>query len=295
MEDKKPDPYSLQPDDKGAAPGDLPDSQPAASEESGPDVERVPPEPDEKDEEAPPPAGSSGAASSVKSLDVCPNCGANMATGVVVCLRCGYDLKSLKVLKTVSGGTVEATEPEEPEEAEEDEEGEAQPPLCEAGRGDLWLPASVAVVCGLLLAIGYLLGADGLYHAAGEAGGTPGLGGRFVALIQFLGRLVILAACGIGALAVLARLLERTLGDLKLASVRIVGAVTAARFVTFVDIAVWPPLEWAVEGLLQVVVFFLLARFLLRLTARDGLVLTVATVVMMVAVWLGAWLVTWTV
>ncbi len=293
MEDKKPDPYSLQPDDKDAAPGDSPDPQPAASEGSGSDVERVPPEPQEKDE-ASPPAGSSRATSSVKALDVCPNCGANMATGVVVCLRCGYDLKSLKVLKTVSGGTVDATEPEEAEEAEE---AEAQPPLCEAGRGDLWLPASVAVACGLLLAIGYLVGADGLYPATEEAGATPGLGGRFVALIQFLGRMVILAACGFGALAVLARLLERTLGDLKLASVRIVGAVTAARFVTFVDIAVQPLewLEWVVEGLLQVVVFFLLARFLLRLTARDGLVLTVATVVMFVAVWLGAWLVTWAV
>ncbi len=287
MADKKPDPYSLQPDDKDAAPGDSPDPQPAASDGSGPDVERVPPEPDEKDT-APPPAGSSGAASSVKSLDVCPNCGANMATGVVVCLRCGYDLKSLKVLETVSGGTVEAPQPEEAEEAE------AQPPLCEAGRGDLWLPASVAVVCGLLLAIGYLLGADGLYPTTGEAGETPGLGARFVALIQFLCRLVILTACGFGALAVLARLLERKLGDLKLASVRIVGVVTAARLMTFVDIAV-RSLEWAVEGLLQMVVFFLLARFLFRLTARDGLVLTVATVVMFVAVWLGAWLVTWAV
>ncbi len=294
MADKKPDPYSLQPDDKKAAPGDLPEPQPAASEGSDPDVERVPPEPREKDE-ASPPAGSSRATSSVKALDVCPNCGANMATGVVVCLRCGYDLKSLKVLKTVSGGTVEATEPEEAEEAEE---AEAQPPLCEAGRGDLWLPASVAIVCGLLLAIGYLMGADGLYPATGEAGervaATPGFGARFVDLIQFLCLMAILAACGFGALAVLARLLERALGDLKLASVRIVGAVTAARLVTFVDIAV-PSLEWVVEGLLQMVVFFLLARFLLRLTARDGLVLTVVTVVMFVAVWLGAWLVTWAV
>ncbi len=285
MADKKPDPYSLQPDDKGAAPGDSLEPQPAASEGSGPDVERVPLEPDENDKGSPP-AGSSGAASSVRSLDVCPNCGANMATGVVVCLRCGYDLKSLKVLKTVSGGTVEAPEPEEPEEAEE---AEAQPPLCEAGRGDLWLPASVAVVCGLLLAIGYLLGADGLYP-----GETPGLGDRFVDLIQFLCLMAILAGCGFGALAVLARLLERKLGDLKLASVRIVGAVTAARLMTFFDIAV-RPLEWVVEGLLQMVVFFLLARFLFRLTARDGLVLTVATVVMFVAVWLGAWLVTWAV
>ncbi len=288
MADKKPDPYSLQPDDKDAAPGDSPEPQPAAREGSGPDVERVPVEPDEKDK-ASPPAGFSGAASSVKALDVCPNCGANMATGVVVCLRCGYDLKSLKVLETASGGTVEPPEPEE---------DEAKPPLCEAGRGDLWLPASVAIVCGLLLAIGYLMGADGLYPATGEAGkrvaATPGFGARFVDLIQFLCLMAILAGCGFGALAVLARLLERKLGDLKLASVRIVGAATAARFVTFVYIAV-RSLEWVIEGLLQMGVFFLLARFLLRLTARDGLVLTVVTVVMFVAVWLGAWLVTWAV
>ena len=292
MADKEPDPYSLQPHDKDAAPGDSPEPQPAAREGSGPDVDRVPPEPHEKDRASPPAGSSGGAASSVKSLDVCPNCGANMATGVIVCLRCGYDLKSLKVLKTVSGGTVEAPEPEEADP----EEPEARPPLCEAGRGDLLLPASVAVVCGLLLAIGYLMGADGLYAATREAGeqvaATPGLGDRFVALIQFLFRVAVLAACGFGALAVLAKLLERTLGDLTLASVRIVGAVTAARLATFVDIA-WRPLEWVVEVLLQMVVFFLLARFLLRLTARDGLMLTVATVVMYVAVWLGAWLVTW--
>ncbi|MHC4106720.1 MAG: zinc ribbon domain-containing protein [Planctomycetota bacterium] len=292
MVDKTPDPYSLQPDDRDAAPDESPEPEPTAHDGSGPDVEGVPLERDEKDE-APPPAGTKaagpGAASSVRSLDVCPNCGANMASGVVVCLRCGYDLKSLKVLKTVSGGTVEAPEPEE---------AEVQPPLCEAGRGDLWLPASVAVVCGLLLAIGYLMGADGLYAATGEAGeraaATPGLGTRLLALIQFVCLVVILAACGLGALGVLARLLERALGDLKLASVRIVGAVTAARLVTLVDIGV-RSLEWVVEGLVQMVVFFLLATFLLRLKPRDGLVLTVATVVMFIAVWLGAWLVTWVV
>ena len=40
----------------------------------------------------------------VKTLDVCPNCGANLpSSDSLVCLRCGFNLKTLQVMATETG------------------------------------------------------------------------------------------------------------------------------------------------------------------------------------------------
>src|SRR5687768_17541375 len=82
---------------------------------------------------------------SVKELDVCPNCGASMrGTDALVCLRCGFDLKTMRVVKTEVGEAVEPV-------------AEA-PPLVRPGMGDLWLPAVIAAACGGFLLICYMAG-----------------------------------------------------------------------------------------------------------------------------------------
>ncbi len=91
--------------------------------------------------------------SHVKGLDVCPNCASPLGgVDAVVCLRCGFDMKTLKVIKVKTGETV-APEADEPEQAE---------PLCVPGVGGVGLPAVMAGVSLVLLAMGYLLGARGL-------------------------------------------------------------------------------------------------------------------------------------
>ncbi|MCZ6445243.1 MAG: hypothetical protein O6758_03555, partial [Planctomycetota bacterium] len=55
--------------------------------------------------------------SSVKALDTCPNCGASMAaTDTLLCLRCGFDLKTLKVIKTVTGEAAKVEQLEQEDE-----------------------------------------------------------------------------------------------------------------------------------------------------------------------------------
>ncbi len=70
-------------------------------------------EPSEVEPREPEPAAPEPSA--IKALDVCPNCGSPLgAVDVVVCMRCGFDLKSLKVIETEKG---EVVVPEAPEEA----------------------------------------------------------------------------------------------------------------------------------------------------------------------------------
>ena len=117
-DEKKDKSYGIEPDEEREAappsPADVPES--------------LPPEPD-----------------SIRALDVCPNCGSPLGgVDVVVCLRCGYDMKAMKVIKTDTKGT--AAEPQEQDSGV----------LVEAGLGDLWLPAAMAVAGLGLLGAGYL-------------------------------------------------------------------------------------------------------------------------------------------
>ena len=42
----------------------------------------------------------------VKSLDICPNCGKAMGKARnLICLKCGFDLKTMKVIETKTGDT----------------------------------------------------------------------------------------------------------------------------------------------------------------------------------------------
>src|SRR5262245_21124318 len=126
----------------------------------------------------------SGRPSSPKELDICPNCGASMrGAETLVCLRCGFDLKTMRVIQTATGESAIPT-------AEEDEE--LRRPLVEPGMGDLYLPGIMAGLSGLLLLIGFLAGARGLFPqleaeiASGAHGADITIGDRLQGILQLI-------------------------------------------------------------------------------------------------------------
>ena len=220
-------------------------------------------------------AATPASSSSVKALDVCPNCGAAMpGADTLVCMRCGFDLKRLKVVETATG-EIEA----EPEEKEPE-------PLSPSGRGDLWLPGALAAGSLLLLSIGYLFGSEGLLGP--EASG----GDRVSGVIKVLVRTAMVAASGLGGLAVLANVGERPLGDLKQAAVRMLGIVSVVTLATFFH-AQAAPVEWTIEIILQAGAFMALAVGLYGLNARNAATLLGLTVVTVAAFLLMSWFVVW--
>ena len=227
------------------------DGPPEASDESGAAAATEPtPEPPEPPEP-----------SAIKALDVCPNCGSNMGgADAVVCLRCGFDLKSLKVIKVETG---ETDKPSEPESEPEDEVS----PLCEPGAADPGLPMAMAVGGLGLLALGYLMAAAGLVEAVEDE--TAGLFARLGGLIKMLVRTGALSLAGLGGLSVLAHMLNTRIGNVKVAAVRMLGIFALIGLLTFYN-ADNQTLEWTIELVCQALAFIGLATVMFRLTVRDA-------------------------
>ena len=261
-EDKVDKSYGLDPADAEPPEPPSPPARPAPPESSKSPQPPAPSEPSEPSEPPEPPQPSA-----IKALDVCPNCGSPMGgADAVVCLRCGFDLKSLKVIKVKTGETVEP----EPE-PEPDEPDEPAAPLCEPGRADPGLPIAMAVGGLGLLALGYLFGAAGLVEAVEDetAGFFATLGGRLGGLIKMLVRTGALSLAGLGGLSVLAHMLNTRIGNVKLAAVRMLGIFAVIGLLTFFN-AENQTLEGAVELVCLALAFMGLATVLFRLTVRDA-------------------------
>ncbi len=222
--------------------------------------------------------------SDIKALDICPNCGSPLGgVDTVVCLRCGFDFKTLKVIKVETG---ETTVPES-------EEDEPAAPLSVPGAGDLWLPTAMAAVGLGVLAIGYLAGAPGLFEAASTPGEeTVGFFQRLRGLVGMLVRTGILTLAGLGGLSVLAHMLETRLGDVKLAAVRMLGISAAVGLLAFFNVeSVF--FELTIEAVCQAVAFVGLALVLFGLTLRNAATLMGLTVFAMIGLLILSWLVLW--
>jgi hypothetical protein len=227
------------------------------------------------------------AKSHVKSLDVCPNCGANMSgAGELVCLRCGFDLKTMKKVTTRTG-TVEV------DDEEVADEGVAKAAISAPGKGDLWLPAGMAIVSGLLVIVSYLSGAHGLFlaHQIGE-NGVVKAGDRFLNLLQFVVLASMWIGCGIAALAFVAHLLGMKLGDLKLTAMRVLGIVMTMSLVRLLDFTS-RPLEVLVETVGIICVFGALSLALFNVKPRDLPTLAGSALILFLLVWLGGSVVVW--
>jgi hypothetical protein len=226
---------------------------------------------------------------SVKELDVCPNCGASMrGEDTLVCLRCGFDLKTNRVVQTVTGEVA-------PEQLEQREA------IVKPGMGELWLPGIMAALAGIFMLIAYLGGWRGVFTSidaaiiAGEHSAEISLSERFGGLLRFIVLTLMWSACAVGGLAFVAQLAGfrfiNQLSDLKLAAARMLGITAIARIITILNMH--PSIEWPAEALLQLAAFAGLSILLFRLNPRDGLILAVSTLCLFVALWASAFAVVW--
>ena len=235
-----------------------------------------------------PAASKSSSTSHAKHLDICPSCGANMpGPNELVCLRCGFDLKTMKMVKTRTGEV-------EVDEAEASEAAAASGGvlISAAGKGDLWLPGAMAGISTLILIIAFLSGSHGLFRDDQIVNGVVKGGDRFMGLLKFVVLAGMWTGCGVAALAFVAHLLGMKLGDLKLAAVRCVGIVTTMSLVMLLDFTS-RPLEWIVEAVGMIGVFSALSLALFNLKPRDLATFAGSALIMFLLMWLGGSVIVW--
>jgi hypothetical protein len=239
------------------------------------------------DRSKPPEDVDERASAGVRGLDVCPNCGSPMrGPDTLVCMRCGFDLKTMKIIETKTGETA----------GEEDEKAKREP-LVRQGKVDPWLPLTLAIIAGIILLIGNLAGSSGLFphlRIGLEEGQTLTIpwDARWGGAARFPVLIGLWTMCGFGALIVGAWLFGRPLGNVGLAALRMLGIVAIARCVCFISI----PLrlgEFLVESVLAAAAFFLLTVLLFRMKPRDAGTILVVTIVLFLALFVVGHLVTW--
>lgn len=201
----------------------------------------------------------------VKSLDICPNCGKAMGkTRNLICLKCGFDLKTMKVIETKTGETTV-----------EDVEVEQKKPkrVSRKGRGDFWLPGTLAGLSTAILLIGYAIGAAGLFPDESV--------GKIQGFFTEIGLIVIWTACGLGGVYSFARLQERPMGHWQLAVTRVAGIIFTMRLVTFLNVT--KILEMPLEAILQSAIATLTSIFFFRIKPRDaGMLIVIAILIFLI-------------
>jgi hypothetical protein len=214
---------------------------------------------------------------SIRALDVCPNCGSPLGgVDVVVCLRCGYDMKAMKVITTDTKASAA-----EPEAADSDV-------LVESGMGDYWVPATMMVAGLGLVGAGYLWRSPALF--GGEEAVSFGKGA--VGLLKMLLQTAVFTAAGVGGLAALAHIVHKKFGDVKLAAARMLGIMSAVGLLAFININ-HDVAEWTLEFLGQAAAVLGLSMLLFRLNIRDAATLLLATAFAVAGVVLLSSLVLW--
>jgi hypothetical protein len=231
----------------------------------------------------------------VKELDVCPNCGASMRdANDVVCLRCGFDLKTMKQVATATG-VVEVSKPGAIADVEQ--ERVERKPLVVDGMGGTNAPLIAAGVAGAILALAYMAGWGGVFGPViinGEV--APGadipMGDRFVGLLRFFVSIAMWTGCGLGSLAFTAYLNGLRLGDVQLAAARMLGIVAVMHLATLMSFAS-SPVEGTLEALAQAGIFAALSMVMFSLKPRDLPILVGGAVILFLTMWVGAWVIVW--
>lgn len=299
---QEPDNYDLEPSGSSSASGRPTNTDPAPERKALDPIELEEPPPRPSRPFAPPsaepdvPSGTGPDKPGVKDLDVCPNCGASMrGADTLICLRCGFDLKTMRPVRTVTG---EVHVRPEAIAGEMDE----RPAMVKEQTWDRWLPWAMAGTGAIVLIIGHLAGAVGLFPALERAAIAEGVAvqisasERFLGLLRFAALTGMWAVCGTAALAFTAMLLgmrfvERTDG-VRVALVRMLGIVALMRVASLINIA-QPAFEWVLEAIVQAGIFLGLSMVLFRLKPRDLPTMGIATVVLFLVLWLLANLMVW--
>lgn len=259
--------------------------------EKGYDIERHGHGGGEQPEAVPPDPGS------IRALDVCPNCGSPMpGIDTLVCLRCGFNTKTLKVEKTATGAAAaprnkrKAGGAAEAEEAREAEPVEPVEPISRPGRGALILPGAAAGVGALLLIAGYLSGAGGLFVGPPEDTTFPQ---RLAAMGSGMVLVLLWAGAGLGGLVFLARVVHLApLGDIRLAGVRLLGIAFLTRLPALVINVGLAGLEWSIEFAVGSAIAIFASMYLFSLDVRDALLAwlgTIAIFIVLVVVSAAVW------
>jgi len=195
---------------------------------------------------------------SVKALDVCPNCGSPMpGADTLVCLRCGYDLKSMRVIEPELG------------EIEADDGRDRRPTLSKSGMGDLWLPSAVAVFSLVIMLIAFFSGYPSLFPFLEEEVENIDTWMRLQGVLGYISRQVVWIVCGIGVLALIARTDKKQLGDFLLTLLRMVAVTTVMSLPTLINFSSDSG-EMSLEYAIRPIVAVALLMFFYRLTIRDA-------------------------
>lgn len=224
-----------------------------------------------------PPASPDPRPASPRDLDVCGNCGAPM-TGPdsLVCMRCGYDMKQMKVIE------VETSHEEIDPDADADTDA-APPALARAGRGDQWLPAAIAAGALVLMLIAHLAGLRGLFDVDPEA--TVSFGVRLAGCGKVLVFAALATASGIGGLVTLAAILGTSLGDVRLAVLRIAAIASAMQIVMVLNLS--PAfIDWVTQALLASGIIVGLTMLLFSMTVRDAVTFALSGLGAFLLLWL---------
>lgn len=179
----------------------------------------------------------------------CPNCGAPMRDAdQIVCLRCGFDMKSLKA------GQTRIEQPSERDDDDDDDTDAEAALLCDpalrGGMGGWKVPIVLAGLAATLIIIGYLAGASGLY-----AEPDPSWGRRLATALRYVLFTGASTICGVIALYVVAHIDGQRLGDEKLAAARVLSMITLATLVMFVNFGM-PSVEFSIEFVLAAAVLY---------------------------------------
>lgn len=190
----------------------------------------------------------------IAALDVCPACGAALGDiDKLVCIRCGFDLKTNQPLKTkVASDEVTVIVDVMP--------NAIAPP----GLGGAWLPIAIAAASALVLTIACFWGAPGLVRGENITILT-----KLTAWFRLLASTALLAGCGVAALAVLARISGRPLGPWRLAGWRMLALVAVTALILMLNITFWPG-ELTVESALRAAAFVCLAMLAFNLDLREA-------------------------
>ncbi len=229
--------------------------------------------------------------STIGDLDVCPNCGAALpGSDDVVCMRCGFDLRTLRTLETAATQTAD----------DDTDDSALSDPIAPPDRIRVVLSGALIAVAWVLLLIGYFLGVQSLMPGAELR--TVGEGdlaheiippaARLISLLKVLVLTGTLVVCATAGLAMFARLVERPFGDLRAGLLHLTAIASTMQLVRYIGIST-RSVEWTLESIAQVAIFLGLSLTLLKLNRRDVLTFALITVIVVLSLFFGSHVLAW--
>lgn len=219
--------------------------------------------------------------------DVCPSCSAPMpGAGDLVCIRCGFDQRTLETIDTKESVTETAAD-------EDDQPAMPGKPIAARSALDPWLGLAVFVAAVGLLTSAHAMGWRGVTPRADVAGGYEAvtIGTVIMAGLKRIALTVIWSICGVGGLIVAAHILTRPITSLTTAWSRMLAVVGVGMLARLI----WLP-QWA-EGAVELVVGLGLATaamvVLFRLAPRNAGIVLVTGLGFAIILHVSSWMVVW--